>query len=124
MSLLGTSQPVRSRVDGATVRQDFTQTIKDKGGDSNAQAASTEKMTEVILGCGTHELYQATNAKRGDRATLPQDVQTAYIVGETVASHDLKAAEVQGNQRQRNEQIEASVEESSEKVKGLFPWNW
>lgn len=60
----------------------------------------------------------------GDRSTLPQDVQTAYIVGETVASHDLKAAEVQGNQRQRNEQIEASVEESSEKVKGLFPWNW
>jgi len=55
---------------------------------------------------------------------LPQDVQTAYIVGETVASYNLKAAEVQGNQRQRNEQIEASVEESSEKVKGLFPWNW
>jgi len=55
---------------------------------------------------------------------LPQDVQTAYIVGETVASYDLKASEVQGNHRQRHERIEASVEESSEKVKRLFPWNW
>jgi hypothetical protein len=124
LSLFGESQPVRSRVDGATVRQDFTQTIKAKGGNGDAQAASTEKMTEVIFGCGTKELYEGTKSRKGDRSTLPQDAQTAYIVGETVSTHDLKATEIKGNQQQRNEQIEATVEESSHKVKGFFPWNW
>lgn len=111
-------------MDGATVRKDFTQTIQDKGGDSNAQAGATEKMTQILFGCSTSDLYRETSSRKGDRASLPQDAQTAYIVGETAATHDLKATEIQGNQRQRNEQIEATVEESSHKVKGLFPWNW
>jgi hypothetical protein len=115
---------VRSRVDGATVRKDFTQTIQNKGGDGEAQAQSTEKMTRTIFGCGTKQLYEETQSKKGDRSTLPQDAQTAYIVGETAATHDLKATDIDGNQQQRNQQIVDTVEDSSKKVKGLFPWNW
>lgn len=124
MSLFEESKPVRSRVDGATVRKDFTQTIQNKGGDGEAQAQSTEKMTRTIFGCGTKQLYEETQSKKGDRSTLPQDAQTAYIVGETAATHDLKATDIDGNQQQRNQQIVDTVEDSSKKVKGLFPWNW
>jgi general stress protein YciG len=124
LSLFEESKPVRSRVDGATVRKDFTQTIQNKGGDGEAQAQSTEKMTRTIFGCGTKQLYEETQSKKGDRSTLPQDAQTAYIVGETAATHDLKATDIDGNQQQRNQQIVDTVEDSSKKVKGLFPWNW
>ncbi|OLP16612.1 hypothetical protein BST81_20670 [Leptolyngbya sp. 'hensonii'] len=124
LSLLEESKPVRSRVDGATVRKDFTRTIQDKGGDSRTQAHATERMTRRLFGCGTDELYEETEGRRGDRTTLPQDAQSAYIVGETAATHRLKATDIDGNKRERHQQIIDTVEDASEQVKGIFPWNW
>ncbi|NEQ34200.1 MAG: hypothetical protein F6K04_24970 [Leptolyngbya sp. SIO4C5] len=81
-------------------------------------------MTRSLFGCGTNELYQETKGRRGDRTTLPQDAQSAYIVGETAATHRLKATEIQGSKRQKHEQIVDTVADSTEQVKGIFPWNW
>jgi hypothetical protein len=124
LDLLGNSQPVRGRADGATVRKDFTGTIKGKGGSDQAIARSTNKMTEEIFGCKTNELYEKTNGRRGDRTSLPQDAQSAYIVGETAATHRLKDLNTSGNQQQRDAQIVDTVQDSAKEVKGLFPWNW
>lgn len=124
MDLLGQSQPVRGRVDGVTVRKDFTQTIKAKGGSNRAYGRATARMTEELFGCTTDELYEHTGARAGDRSTLPQDAQTAYVVGEVAATHRLKNTEIAGNQQQRDEQVVDTVQESSREVKGLFPWNW
>lgn len=118
------STPVRGRVDGATVRKDFESTIVEKGGNGEAIAKSTDKMTRNIFGCGVNDLYKETGGKKGDRRTLPQDAQSAYIVGETAANHKLKATETGGNQQQKNQQIIDTVDESSKEVRGLFPWNW
>lgn len=123
MDLLGQSQPVRGRVDGVTVRKDFTQTIKTKGGSNRAYGRATAKMTEELFGCSTDALYEETGAKPGDRSTLPQDAQTAYIVGEVTATHRLKQTDIAGNQQQRDAQIVDTVEDSTRNVKGLFPWN-
>lgn len=105
------------------MRKEFTQTIQDKGGNHQAQAQSTERMTEILFGCGTKELYEGTGSRRGDRSSLPQDAQTAYIVGEVAATHQLKDAEITGNQQQRNEQIVGEVETASHSVWGIFRWN-
>jgi hypothetical protein len=124
LELFGNSTELtkRERVDGATVRNDFTRTIQDKGGDEKAQRDSTEAMTRELFDCNTKELYQGTGSKRGDRSTLPKEAQKAYIVGETVATHDLKAKDIKGSQPQKNSQIVDSVRSSSQKVRGLFPW--
>ncbi len=124
LDLFGNSVELRSRerVDGATVRNDFTKAIQDKGGDEKAQRDSTEAMTRELFDCNTKELYQGTGAKKGDRSTLPKEAQKAYIVGETVATHDLKAKDIKGSQQQKNLKIVDSVRDSSQKARGLFPW--
>jgi hypothetical protein len=83
LDLFGNSTELtrRERVDGATVRNDFTKTIQDKGGDEKAQRDSTEAMTRSLFDCNTQELYQGTGARKGDRSTLPKEAQKAYIVG-------------------------------------------
>lgn len=120
----GNSSAIRERVDGAIVRKEFSKTIKEKGGDDETQAYSTETMTRQIFGCSTEELYKETNARPGRRQTLPQDAQSAYMVGEIAATHKLKATEIGGNRSQQHEQIVDTVEQASREVKGIFPWNW
>lgn len=122
--LFGGSQALtpHKRVDGATVRKDFESTIKAKGGSQRAYRDATNALTEELFDMKTHELYDATGGKRNDRSTLPKEAQKAYIVGETVANHDLKAKNVSGNQAQRDEEITDSVRDSGKKVRGLFPW--
>lgn len=124
MSLLSDPQSVRGRVDGSTIRKDFTQTIKDKGGTERTQAKATERMTRELFDCNTKEIYEQTGGRRGDRTSLPQDAQTAYMVGETAATHRLKATLIEGNQQQKEDQIIDTVAEASKEVKGIFPWNW
>jgi hypothetical protein len=103
LDLFGNSTELtrRERVDGATVRNDFTKTIQDKGGDEKAQRDSTEAMTRALFDCNTQELYQGTGARKGDRSTLPKEAQKAYIVGETVATHDLKPKTLKGANSKR-----------------------
>jgi len=116
-------KPVRTRVDGATVRKDFTRAIQDSGGDNIAQRNSTVEMTRELFDCSVDELYQETGGKKNNRLTLPKEAQKAYIVGETVATHDLNdAGKFDGNQQQVNRQIEDTVVDSSKKVRKLFPW--
>lgn len=98
--------------------------MQNKGGDGRTQADSTVRMTQKVFGCNPEELYQETGSRQGDRSSLPVDAQTAYIVAETTATHDLKAKEIKGTRQERHQQIVETVEESSDKVKGLFPWNW
>lgn len=118
------STPVRRRVDGATIRKEFSREIQNKGGDGRTQADATVKMTQKVFGCNPEDLYHETGGRQGDRASLPVDAQTAYMVAETAATHDLKAKDIEGNKSERHQQIVKTVEESSDKVKGLFPWNW
>jgi hypothetical protein len=124
LELFGSSQALtkHERVDGATVRKDFNQAIKDSGGDREAQAKSTVAMTEELFGCKPKTLYEQTGGKEGSRSTLPKEAQKAYIVGETVATHDLKAKEITGSQQQKNQQIVDSVRDSGKKARRLFPW--
>lgn len=112
----------RQRVSGVTVRKNFTKTIQDKGGDSRCQARSTEALNQEVLGCSTRELYKQTGAKRNRRETLPERAQEALLAGEVVATHDLKQQSINGNQDERNRQIEGSVRGSGKRVRGLFPW--
>ena len=118
------STPVRQRVDGATVRKEFSREIQNKGGDGRTQADATVRMTQKVFGCNPDEFYQETGSRQGDRSSLPVDAQTAYIVAETAATHDLKAKDIQGTKSERHRQIVETVEGSSDKVKGIFPWNW
>jgi hypothetical protein len=124
LSLIDNSQPLRGRVDGGTVRREFTKTISDKGGSKDTHADATETMTRSLFGCGTDDLYQGTGGRKGDRTTLPQDAQTAYIVGETAATHELKATPIAGNKQQKHQQIVDTVENATNKTRGIFPWNW
>lgn len=125
LDLLGNSQPLtrHERVDGATVRNDFTKEIKNKGGDEKAHRASTVAMTEELFGCKPNDLYDSTGGRRGDRSTLPKEAQKAYIVGETVATHDLRNTEIAGKtQAEKNAEITDTVRQSSQKTRKLFPW--
>ncbi|HAG81235.1 MAG TPA: hypothetical protein DCL61_08690 [Cyanobacteria bacterium UBA12227] len=97
-------------------------TIKEKGGTQDVYAQSTEAISEELFDMGTKELYTATGGTRHQRHTLPKEAQKAFIVGETVANHDLKVKDIKGSQNQKNEQIVDSVRESGQKARKLFPW--
>lgn len=80
-------------------------------------------MTRALFDCEVKDLYRETGAKRGDRSSLPTEAQKAYMVGETVATHDLRqSGQFTGNQQQVNRQIEDTVVDSSRKARKLFPW--
>jgi len=80
-------------------------------------------MTEELFGCQPEELYDGTGSKRGDRSTLSKEAQKAYIVGETVATHNLRSTTIKGStQDDKNAEIADTVRQSSRKTKGLFPW--
>lgn len=100
MELFGGSQALapHERVDGATVRKDLTNTIQGKGGSLKAHRDATIAMSKELFDMKPNELYDATGGKRNDRSTLPKEAQKAFIVGETVANHDLKAKNISGNQ--------------------------
>lgn len=122
--MLGESQNLREsqRVDGATVRKGFCKAVAEKGGDRAAQAKSTEVLTEEVLGVEARKLYRETGAKPGKRHTLPARAQEAIIVGEVVATYDLKEKDIEGGQKARNDAIVASVRDSGRKVRKHFPW--
>ncbi|MEM6256661.1 MAG: hypothetical protein AAF821_27480 [Cyanobacteria bacterium P01_D01_bin.156] len=128
MDLLGKSQdlpPQRKRVDGATVYKRFSKAIQDNGGDAIAHRDSVIAETEEMFGCGVRELYQATGAKRGKRETLPQAVQEAYIVNESISANELERS-VGGlsgeTQDEVNGQIVNIVRETSKKSRPWLPW--
>lgn len=124
LDIFGGSQGLtkRERVDGAVVNKDFNQEIKNKGGSERTYPRATEALAEELFDVGSKELYKATEGKRNDRSTLPKEAQKAFIVGEIVATHDLRDKEIQGNQQQRDSQIVESVRDSGKKARGLFPW--
>jgi hypothetical protein len=95
--------------------------IKEKGGDGGCQAKATEILTRAVLGCGTKELYEQTGVSRNQRETLPERAQETLMVGEVVATHDLKPQSISGNQEHKNEQIIDSVRSSGQKTRKLFP---
>ena len=124
MSLLGSSQPVRSRTDGAIVRRKVSAAAIEAGADADGIAAGTEAMTHELFGCSSRQLYKDTGGKRGDRKTLPEVAQEAYVVGEVVATHDLnQEGPFQGSQDEKNAQTAGTMGGAGRKVKGFFPWN-
>jgi hypothetical protein len=89
----------------------------------NTLPTYNQNTTKVPLeGGGFRPNFSVTGAKKGDRSTLPKEAQKAYIVGETVATHDLKVKDIKGSQQQKNLKIVDSVRDSSQKARGLFPW--
>ena len=124
MSLLGESQNLRERqqANGTTVRKNFCKVVAEKGGDKAAQANSTEALTREVMGVGTRQLYRETGAKINDRSTLPVRAQEALMVGEVVATYDLKEKTIEGDRDERNDRIVASVRDSGRKVRKHFPW--
>jgi hypothetical protein len=122
LDLFSAPTEIRGKTTGQDIRNDFTDTVKSKGGSRDAIAKSTEKMTHNLFDCGTDQLYEETGGKKGDRTSLPRDAQTAYGVGETIARHDLNQTDISGNQQQRDTQIVDTVDDSSKRVRKLFPW--
>ena len=124
LSLLGEPQSLRERqrVDGTTVRKNFGKVIAEKGGNDEAQRDSTKVLTREVLGVGVRQLYRETGAKLHDRSSLPARAQEALMVGEVVATYDLKEKTIEGEQEERNDAIVASVRDSGRKVRKHFPW--
>jgi hypothetical protein len=110
------------RVDGAIVNKDLNQTIKQKGGSGTVYADSAEAMSQELFGMGTSQLYESTGGTKNKRNTLPKEAQKAFIAGEIKADYDLRSKDIRGSQRQKNEQIVESVQESGKSVRKWLPW--
>ncbi|HAG80307.1 MAG TPA: hypothetical protein DCL61_03835 [Cyanobacteria bacterium UBA12227] len=115
------------RVDGATVNNEFKDSIKNAGGSDKAFPRSIEAETQELFNCTTNELYEKTGAKKGKRSTLPIPAQEAYIVNETLSKHRLnhEVAEenkTRGSQRQKDDRIVETVRDTAENVRKWFPW--
>lgn len=113
----------QERVDGAIVNRDYRKAIQDKGGDKQGQIDSSNALSQEIFDVTPGQLYRSTGGKAYNRSTLPKEAQKAFIVGETIATHDLQGKEITGtSQREVNLEIADTVRESGKKVRKLFPW--
>lgn len=128
MDLLGQSQeltPQRKRVDGATVFKRFTKAVKDNGGDDFAYRQSIITETQELFDCDVDQLYRETGGRRNRRETLPQPVQEAYMVNESLAANELdrQRGTIGGDsQEEVNGQIVESVRQTSRRTRGWLPW--
>lgn len=120
MSLIGSSQALtqHERVDSATVNKDFTQAIKQAGGSPRAFPRAVRAETQALFDCGVDELYEETGGRKGDRSTLPKEVQKAYMVSETLAAHRLNAC----GGGKRDQEIVETVRDTAEHVRTWLPW--
>ncbi|MEO0374166.1 MAG: hypothetical protein AAF329_05950 [Cyanobacteria bacterium P01_A01_bin.17] len=94
--MLGQSQelaPQRERVDGAKVFKRFTRSIKQNGGDQVAYREAIVAETQELFGCEVEAIYRATGGTPNKRHTLPQPVQEAYMVNESLSANELDRQE-------------------------------
>lgn len=77
------------------------------------------------MGCSTKELYEATSGTTSRVASLLTVAQEGLAVGKIAATHALNTSdEIEGSQKEVNEQITAISYEASKKSGKIFPWNW
>lgn len=121
------SQPLaqRKRVDGATVYQDFTKSIKDAGGSNKAIPRAVIAETRELFDCTVDQLYKTTGAKQGDRSSLPKEAQKAYMVNEAIAKHEIDRSidsDYSNTQDERDSRIIETVRSVSQNTRKWLPW--
>lgn len=123
---VSSQKPVKhERIDGVSTRKKLADAIAQKGGNGSGQAQVVEVQTQRIFGCSTKELYDATEANKGDRSTLPAEAQEAYQVSDTLTKHAIdKMPTPRGTQEQKNEKIVREADKVNRQLSGFFPWNW
>ena len=111
------------KVDGAIVNRDFRKAIHHKGGDEQCQIDSSVAMSQELFDTNPRQLYKQAGGKAYQRSTLPKEAQKAFIVGETIATHDLNEKEIlKQSQHELNREITNTVRNSGKKARKLFPW--
>lgn len=128
LELSGRSQeltPKRKRVDGAIVNRRFNKAIHENGGRGQVFADAVIAETDELFSCGVNELYQATGGKRGDRSSLPQPAQEAYMVNESLTAHELErmVGTLGGeDQDEVNGRIVGIVRQEAKQTRKRLPW--
>jgi len=128
LDLIGDSQqlaPQRNRVDGATVYKRFTKSIKDNGGGPRSYQRAVSTETEELFDCNVEQLYKGTGGKQGDRTTLPQAAQEAYMVNESIAANELERQQgsIGGEtEKEVDGKIIESVRQTSKQTRKWLPW--
>lgn len=123
---VSSQKPVKKvRVDGIKARDDLEEAIANKGGNRQCQRQVVEIQTQLVFGCSVDEIYEGSGGKKGNRSTLPDEVQKAYITSDTVTAHAINSLpEASGTQEQDNKLIKEQTREVNQKLAGFFPWNW
>jgi len=124
LDLFGNSQDLAQseRVDGAIVNRDFNAAIRNAGGSGRCHGRAVQGETQELFDCDVDQLYEATGGRKGDRTTLPQDAQKAYMVNETISAHRLNGTDYEGTQQQQDNAIVADVTDTARHVRSWFPW--
>lgn len=99
---------------------DFTQAIQDAGGSHRAYAKAIRAETQELFDCSVDELYEATGGKKGDRSTLPKEAQKAYMVSETLATHQLRDTRTPNTSPDTH--IVKTVAKTAQQVRHWLPW--
>ncbi|MBD1853411.1 hypothetical protein H6F87_26215 [Cyanobacteria bacterium FACHB-502] len=105
------------RVDGATVQQELQSEVKQRGGTGKTHAQVNAIVTRNVLDCDPADLYAETGGVPNDRASLPEEAQSALIVGDVAARYQMQRDDAQGHK-----QILDSANKGAKIARKLFPW--
>lgn len=116
------------RVDGATVNKRFNRAIKANGGSKQAYEDAAIAETRTLFDSTPRELYRRTGGdQKLGRRSLPEPVQEAYMVNESVCANELErqvgslGGESQGEVDGRIVgHVEGQTREN--RRRGLFKW--
>ena len=114
----------RRRVDGAIVNRDFRDAIHGSGGSQKAYPKAVIAETKELFGCELDELYQSTGGKKGNRGTLPEAAQKAYMASEIRATHELGRTEFYDceNPDQVDRKIISTTRAAAKETRKWLPW--
>lgn len=123
---LSPQQPVKKQIETlrtqrVDTRQAFTKALVNKRADGEGVSAATDAMYKEAFGKNTRELYETHGGKKGNRDTLPEEVQEQLIVHEILNKQRVSKHDVKGNsQDEVNDELTDVVAEQTRQNKGFF----
>ena len=118
---LPAKQSSSGRVERVDSRKGFTDALHSKGADRKGIGQATNAMYQEGFGMSTNELYDAYSATRGNRDTLPEEIQDQIMIHEITSKHRVRQHEVKAaDQEGVNNELTDVVADQTRQNKGFF----
>ncbi|MGL5084031.1 MAG: hypothetical protein ACRC8A_21300 [Microcoleaceae cyanobacterium] len=115
------SKQNQGRLERVDSRTGFTRALFEKGANAEGVRDATDGMYEEAFELHTRELYEHHGSKRGNRDTLPEDIQDQMMLHEILNKRRVQKHLVESDaQNEVNQELTEVVKDQTQQNKGFF----